>query len=135
MDLGYVDYEDHRDIPGSTANPCTTTAPTPGTATAATPSWALPQLRAPPLPQLLHRCYRNFFTAAAATPCTATPLSLHPATVTPCTTTATTLFTTTSIPFISHLLSPPTKGGKYIVKGHVMSLKGFQASCAKRLQR
>ena len=75
----------------------------------------LPQIVAPPLsahlslplPQLLHRCYRNFFTAAAATPSTAVPLSLHPATATPYTTTATTLFTTTSIPLTSHPLSPP----------------------------
>ena len=28
----------------------------------------LSQLLAPPLPQLLHRCYRNFFVAAATTP-------------------------------------------------------------------
>ncbi|KAF2537650.1 hypothetical protein F2Q68_00020513 [Brassica cretica] len=105
----FLAQKNHCETLGSTAtavNPCTTTVRTSFIATAATPSWPLPQLHAPPLPQLLHPFYHNFFTAAAATPCTAMPLSLHPATATPCTTTATNLFTTTSIPLISHPLSP-----------------------------
>ncbi|KAL0704522.1 hypothetical protein Bca4012_070947 [Brassica carinata] len=106
----FLVQKNHRETPGFTAtdaNPYTTTLRTSFTATAATPSSLLPKLFAPPLSELLHRCYRNFFTAIAATPCTAMPLSLHPATATPCTTTATTLFTTSSIPLNYHPLSAP----------------------------